>query len=252
MDHQSAVDFARWLMTKPAAEAPDSVEHDHAGHEHEHSHSHDAHDSATCTDPTHDHSHDSATCTDPTHDHSHDSADRQLTTAAKRFGIRTFVYTARRPFIASRFEKLLHALPFARLVPPAKPAALAWLKGDGSASAAGGAGPFQSVMRSKGFVWLADDGVIAYYWSQAGKQLELSAMGRWWAAVPRSSWPEAHVGSILADCEGEWGDRRQELIFIGANLAEAEIIAALDACLATDAELSELGKARGAPAAPKF
>ena len=249
MDHQSAVDFARWLMTKPAAEArwlmtkpaaeaPDSVEHDHAGHEHEHSHSHDAHDSATCTDPT--------------HDHSHDSADRQLTTAAKRFGIRTFVYTARRPFIASRFEKLLHALPFARLVPPAKPAALAWLKGDGSASAAGRAGPFQSVMRSKGFVWLADDGVIAYYWSQAGKQLELSAMGRWWAAVPRSSWPEAHVGSILADCEGEWGDRRQELIFIGANLAEAEIIAALDACLATDAELSELGKARGAPAAPKF
>ena len=73
-------------------------------------------------------------------------------------------------------------------------------------------------------------------------------MGRWWSAVPRESWPQAHVSSILADCEGEWGDRRQELIFIGANLDEREIVSALDACLATDAELAELEKACvGAP-----
>ena len=31
---------------------------------------------------------------------------------------------------------------------------------------------------------------------QAGKQLELSPMGKWWAAVPRTSWPEVHIGSI--------------------------------------------------------
>ena len=65
-------------------------------------------------------------------------------------------------------------------------------------------------------------------------------MGRWWFAVPRSSWPETHVETILADCEGPWGDRRQELVFIGVALPEAAIRAAFDACLATDAEMARL------------
>ena len=61
--------------------------HDHSDQAHGHSgagdptHDH-GHDAATCTDPTHDHSHaashaaahDAATCSDPTHDHSHDAA----------------------------------------------------------------------------------------------------------------------------------------------------------------------------------
>ena len=50
------------------------------------------------------------------------------------------------------------------------------------------------------------------------------------------------MGSILADCEGKWGDRRQELIFIGQDLPEAQIIAALDGCLATDDEMAEISK----------
>lgn len=70
-------------------------------------------------------------------------------------------------------------------------------------------------------------------------------MGKWWASVPRASWPEAHVDSILADCDGEWGDRRQELVFIGAGLSEAAIRRELDACLASDEEM------RAAGAAPK-
>ena len=56
-------------------------------------------------------------------------------------------------------------------------------------------------------------------------QLELSQMGRWWSSVDRTSWPEAHVPSIEADCEGEWGDRRQELVFIGANMRQVKKLA---------------------------
>lgn len=215
-------------------------------------------------------------CTDPTHSHSH-SGDRQQTTAAARFGITTFVYSRRRPFNAARFQALLDALPFVRLAQASPPAALAELQAASSAAAAatggvsgvGGAasddenthGPFVDVLRSKGFVWLSCESQVALYWSQAGRQIEVSEMGRWWAAVDRAKWPEAHIASILADCEDEWGDRRQELVFIGANLVcfqplplpfpssalrvvdpvclqpRDAIEDALDECLATDEEM---------------
>jgi len=62
----------------------------------------------------------------------------------------------------------------------------------------------------------------------------------WWADVPRDQWPDdpAERADILANFDGEFGDRRQELVFIGKKLDEPAIRAALDAALMTDAEMT--------------
>eukprot|EP00967_Tisochrysis_lutea_P136022 scaffold242058_cov29-Tisochrysis_lutea.AAC.4 len=66
---------------------------------------------------------------------------------------------------------------------------------------------------------------------QAGKRLELSEMGRWWASIDRDQWPSTHIDNILEDFSGDGGDRRQEIVFIGAGLDETAITSLLDACL---------------------
>ena len=266
MDHQSSVDFAKWLESQQApTEALMKAPTEAGTHGHEHDHSSDCAE-PECTDPSHDHSHasehshssehshasshehshDGEACTDPSHDHSHD--ERQQTTAATRFGIMTFVYTQRRPFNTERFEALIASLPFEVLALQSSRALDLEAPREGGAKEA--VGPFANVLRSKGFVWLDSEHKLALYWSQAGRQIEVSEMGRWWAAVDRAAWPKVHESAILADCVGEWGDRRQELVFIGANLDRSAIVAALDDCLVTEEELEDLTVPVAAMSAP--
>ena len=66
---------------------------------------------------------------------------------------------------------------------------------------------------------------------------------RRWAAVPDADWPEdaAQRSVILADFAtgSAYGDRRQEIVFIGAGMDEAAISAQLDAAMLNDAEMGE-------------
>jgi G3E family GTPase len=132
------------------------------------------------------------------------------TPETEEYGIGSFVYRARRPFHPARFA--------------------AALKTDWPGN----------VLRSKGFFWLASRPDAAGEWSQAGGIVRHGPAGIWWAAAPRAHWPQdpEYRARIEAEFEGEYGDRRQELVFIGQHLEPDAIRAILDACLLTDAEMA--------------
>ncbi|KAL2793929.1 CobW/HypB/UreG, nucleotide-binding domain-containing protein [Aspergillus keveii] len=95
---------------------------------------------------------------------------------------------------------------------------------------------FGPILRSKGFFWLATRPLHFGEWSQAGGMLTVGPGGPWFAEVPREDWPEDKDvrESIERDFQGTWGDRRQELVFIGEGLDVEKITALLDGCLLDD------------------
>ncbi|BGP46474.1 hypothetical protein JCM10450v2_002319 [Rhodotorula kratochvilovae] len=79
---------------------------------------------------------------------------------------------------------------------------------------------FGPLHRSKGFLWLATRPTMSGEWSQAGVMLSIGGGDRWLCEQDEDSWP-AHPEirkKMKADFKGAWGDRRQELVFIGEEL----------------------------------
>lgn len=92
---------------------------------------------------------------------------------------------------------------------------------------------FRGVLRSKGFFWVAAEPRIAYEWAQAGGVSQASPAGLWLAAVPREDWEDSE--GLPPDQSPDWhprfGDRVQQIVFIGQELDESKIRDRLDACL---------------------
>ncbi len=126
------------------------------------------------------------------------------TPETEEYGISSFTYRTSQPFDAAKLWTYLH-------------------DGDN----------WQGVLRSKGFFWVAADHRIAYEWAQAGGVSNISAMGMWWAAIPREHWghPEGQRPDQRSDWHPRFGDRVQQLVFIGQQMDEAGMRARLDACL---------------------
>lgn len=129
----------------------------------------------------------------------------------EEYGIGSFSYLARRPFHPERFHAFLD-----------------------------GIGGYGTLLRSKGYFWLATRNDFAGQWSQAGGIMRHGMAGVFWAAMPEAYWPEDdETRRIITErWEQPYGDRRQELVFIGQNLDEAALRAALDECLLSDQEMS--------------
>lgn len=106
-----------------------------------------------------------------------------------------------------------------------------------------------TVIRSKGLFWIASRPKQALIWSQAGGSLKADSAGVWWSSMSYND--RAQYMSFVENqqfIESGWhedfGDRKNEIVFIGQDMDEDGIRAALDACLSTDEELqSEKWKA---------
>ncbi|KAL2817904.1 phosphate transporter family-domain-containing protein [Aspergillus cavernicola] len=103
---------------------------------------------------------------------------------------------------------------------------------------------FDPILRSKGFFWLATRPMHFGEWSQAGGMLTVGCGGPWFAEVSDEGWPEDKDvrKSIEQDFQGKWGDRRQELVFIGEGLNAEAITKILDECLLDDKDMKKWEK----------
>ncbi|MGF1531848.1 MAG: GTP-binding protein [Puniceicoccaceae bacterium] len=136
---------------------------------------------------------------------------QQPISETEEYGIAHFLYRARRPFHPARFNEALGQ-------------------------------PWAGLLRAKGFFWLANRMDQVGLWSRAGVLNDLRPVGQWFASVPRDYWPtdETELATVLANWRKPYGDRRQELVFIGHQdkMDESKITGLLDSCLLTDSEMA--------------
>ena len=120
----------------------------------------------------------------------------------EEYGVSSYTYRARRPFDPQAIHDLLN-------------------------------GEIQGVIRAKGHFWMATRPDFLAEFSLAGALSSITPLGTWWASVPQEHWPDnpALRDYLKTHWEEPWGDRRQEIVFIGAGIDWPALQAQLDAAL---------------------
>ncbi len=148
------------------------------------------------------------------HDHHHDPLEEH--------GVTSFTYERRRPFRPERIADLLTELP-------------------------------AELIRAKGFFWSAGREDVAMGLNKAGSSVRAGPSGNWLATLPeaeRERYFAARPG-LREDWDDRWGDRLTRLVFIGREFDGDALIARLDDCLLTDAEMADDWETYPDPFEPK-
>ncbi|MEL7167106.1 MAG: GTP-binding protein [Pseudomonadota bacterium] len=124
------------------------------------------------------------------------------TPETEEYGVASFVYRARRPFVPEQVLEVLN-------------------------------GDLPGVIRAKGHFWIATRPDWVAEFSLAGALSSVTPLGTWWASVPEERRPthDSARAYMQAHWQEPWGDRRQEIVFIGAGIDWPALRARLDACL---------------------
>jgi G3E family GTPase len=136
---------------------------------------------------------------------------------SEEFGLSSFVFRDNRPFHPERFWKYVNE--FFPL----------------------------TVIRSKGLFWIASRPDQAANWSQAGGSLRAESAGNWWVSM---SYAERMTHDSFIDNQTtieerwhkEFGDRLNELVFIGQDMNEKRIRKELEECLCDPFEIMQMNE----------
>ena len=138
----------------------------------------------------------------------------------EEYGISSFVFRSQKPFHPERFWKYINEeYP-------------------------------SSIIRAKGLFWLASRPDDAINFSQAGGSSRLEKAGVWWASM---TFNERLKYQSFADnreyieskWSKHWGDRMNELVFIGQDIEKEKMIADLEKCLLQDSEQLQFESKKG-------
>jgi G3E family GTPase len=134
------------------------------------------------------------------------------TPETEEYGIGSFVYRSKKPFEPTRFWNYIKEFP-------------------------------TTIIRSKGLFWLSSRPDQALVWSQAGGSLKADSAGVWWSSMPYDKRIQflpfiENQKHIESGWDKDFGDRKNEIVFIGQDMEQDEIIAELDACLCTEEEIA--------------
>ncbi|WP_040928460.1 GTP-binding protein [Nosocomiicoccus massiliensis] len=132
------------------------------------------------------------------------------TPETEEYGISSFVYKRTLPFNAKRFDDFLQEMP-------------------------------ENIVRAKGLAWLASRNDFAIMVSQAGRSVGIEPVSYWVAAMPTETRRQilAENREMAQTWDPEYGDRRNELVFIGIDLDKEAITKQLDECLINAEEMEQ-------------
>ena len=126
---------------------------------------------------------------------------------SEEYGVSSFVFRARKPFHPNRLWKFIQS--------------------EG-----------KKFLRVKGLFWIATRPNHIGIWSQAGHVARFDSGGIWYSALSKEEWPKDI--NILDELKKGWdevyGDRGQELVFIGQKIDKPAMINKLLQSLVTDNE----------------
>ena len=133
------------------------------------------------------------------HHHHHDHAGGEV----EEYGIVIFVYYRRPAFDINKFDWFI-----SKRLP-------------------------KSVIRAKGLCYFSDNTDMSCLFEQAGKQISLREVGRWFATAPEEELIQMmrQDPTIMKDWDAHYGDRMQKIVFIGQNMDKEQICRDLDTCL---------------------
>ena len=133
------------------------------------------------------------------HHHHHDHEGGEV----EEYGIGTFVYYRRPAFDINKFDWFI-----SKRLP-------------------------KSVIRAKGLCYFSDNTDMSCLFEQAGKQISLREVGRWFATAPEEELIQMmrQDPTIMKDWDAHYGDRMQKIVFIGQNMDKEQICRDFDTCL---------------------